>query len=453
MKCLLILIGLLVLVSCVKPECAVARDCTAKSAASFSASCAGGKCAYIPIPNTCGNARCEQSEDQNTCPSDCICQGKVLGTQYLEFQSVQKQCVEGVIPKFLHPVILASDATNAGDKFHVETSYVQPFNLKKDFFSLVVRLEKGAKTFDERLLDAELSGMTKDHRKLVLGRKELGNSLWDGVPFEDALVLSFPSFEQEGELNTLVLKVRYEYAVMEGGRVSRKEGVFQVNYREMFVFVNSQLSYPCPSVQECDDHNRGTREVCGPQTNFFCVHEPVPGACGNGGCDATENKCTCAHDCGLCAGGGSFTELSCSANKCVASLRANTVITPNNIFESRDLGPITLSVNYKFNDPLNVKMDKFVLDLQRDKVDQGVTKVTIEKVRLLEGVQVVAEVPVNKDVDAVPVAIPVSVPALAIVESEKSLVVGVWYSYVQNEKTQEGMFQKPLGRLTLVSPG
>src|SRR3989344_8096206 len=343
-------------------------------------------------------------EDKNTCAADCgTCSGKVAGTKYLEYWLVNNKCVEAVPFTLTHPVSLVNDVANAGDKFHVETSYVQPFNLKKDTFSFVVRLEQGTQVRDERVIDVELSGTTKDRRKLVLGRKDVNHPLWEGVPFEESLVLDFPSFEVEGELNTLVLKVHYEYAAVQGDKSARKEGTFQVNYREKFLFANPPSEYPCPVT--CDDKNFGTKDVCG--INHFCVHEPLPAACGNGVCDANENKCTCAHDCGTCSGGGSFVERACKGGQCVAAVRSSVVLTPNNLFETRDIGPAELNINYRFNAPLDVTKDLFLLDVQQYRVGAGISKVTIQQVRLLDGSQVVAESLVNKEVGPAPITIAV----------------------------------------------
>lgn len=441
---------LLVLLACAKPECVSKSDCTSQPASSFISACTDGKCEYAPVPNVCGNAKCDLGEDKNNCASDCgSCGGKVAGAKSLEYQLINNKCVEAVPVALSRPVSLVSDVANAGDKFHVETSYLQPFNLKKDTFAFSIRLEQGAQVRDERIVDVELSGMTKDRRKLILGRKDLNRQLWEGVPFEEELILDFPVFEVEGELNTLVLKVRYEYASLQGDKSARKEGAFQVNYREKFLFVNPPSEYPCPA--SCDDRNQGTRDSC--SANHFCVHDSIPNVCGNGACDSNENKCTCARDCGSCSGGGSFTESSCKGGQCVASVRSSVIVAPSNVFETRDLGPAELAMNYRFSSPFDVTKDSFFIDVKQYRIDAGVSKVTIQNIRLLEGSQVVAESLVNKEVGPAPMTIAITVPALTVPEEEKVITAAVWYSYVKDEKTVEGMFQKPLGKVALVSPG
>src|SRR3989344_5046810 len=455
MRCAYILgvVLLLLLASCAKPECSKASDCTAKSAPGFIVSCTDGKCAYAPLANVCGNNKCELEigEDQNTCASDCgACEGKVKDKQYLEYQLVNNKCVQGVPARIVRPLSSVNDISNAGDKFHIQSSYSQPFNLKKDLFTVAIRLEQGPQNRDERIIDVELSGMTKDRRKLVLGRKDINRPLWEGVELNEGLILDFPAFEVENELNSLVLKVRYEYGVLQGDKPVRKESSFNVNYREKFLFVNPVSKYPCPA--SCDDLKPGTRDFCDSQTSF-CKHEPLPGACGNSVCETNENKCACVADCGTCAGGGSFTQESCKGSQCVASLRPSVIVTPNNIFETRDLGPVELSMNYKFSAPFDTTKDVFTIYVVQQRADTEVSKVTIKTVRLLEGAQVIAESQVNKEVGQTPITFSITVPSQSVAEDERTITAAIGYSYVKNEKVQEGVFQKPLGKLVLVSPG
>ena len=198
--------------------------------------------------------------------------------------------------------------------------------------------------------------------------------------------------------------------------------------------------------------NPGTRDFCDPQTSF-CTHEPVPGACGNSVCDTNENKCTCITDCGTCTGGGSFTQESCEQDECVVSLRPSIIVTPNNIFETRDLGPVELSMNYKFSAPFDTTKDVFTIDVVQQRADTEVSKVTIKTVRSLEGAQVIAESQVNKEVGQTPITFSITVPSQSVAEDERTITAAIGYSYVKNEKVQEGVFQKPLGKLVLVSPG
>ena len=58
---------------------------------------------------------------------------------------------------------------------------------------------------------------------------------------------------------------------------------------------------------------------------FSCVKTAIADCCGNGGCDGTENKCTCPQDCGSCAGSaGKCQELFCSNdNLCIEKQISN----------------------------------------------------------------------------------------------------------------------------------
>ena len=133
-------------------------------------------------------------------------------------------------------------------------------------------------------------------------------------------------------------------------------------------------------------------------------------------------------------------------------MRESVVFTPHNVFESRDIGPVELENNYRFTTPFNVASSSLNVDVKRFSADPSVSKVTIETVRLLEGSQIISELRVNQELGASPISLSIIIPPLSVVEKEVSLTVGVWYSYVQNEKAQSGTFQKPLGKILLVSP-
>ncbi len=446
MRCrYLILVSLLVLASCAPKECSSSNDCAERSA--FSASCAKGECVYSPVPNVCGNERCESGETKANCANDCGgCNGKVSGSQLLEYQQVNGRCVEGVPSVLVKPVVVANDVAGGGNRFHFDTVYSQPFNLRKDQFEFAIQLDQGLQNRDLFITDVELSG-TKDRRSVVFARKSISRPLIEGVHLREVLVLDFPMQELEGELSNLVLKFKYEYVSVQGDRLVRKEGSAQIAYKDKFVVVNPPSQYPCP---DCNDNNPATLDSCNQQN--FCEHEPVPGVCGNGLCDGAENKCDCAKDCGACSGTGSVTVYSCKANQCVASLRDSVVLTPHNIFESRDIGPVELANNYRFTTPFNVMTDVLSVDINRYGADASVSKITIETLRLLEGSQVIAELSINQELGLAPMNLSLKIPPLPVVEKEAALAVAVWYSYVQNDKTQRGMFQKPLGRLLIVSP-
>ncbi|HLF54129.1 MAG TPA: hypothetical protein VI612_00220 [Candidatus Nanoarchaeia archaeon] len=455
MRCRLILllsvIALLILTSC--GECKVDADCPAKQA--HTAKCLDKECKYAPIPGQCGNGLCDANEDKCTCPSDCgPCAGAVPGSKYLTQECVQNKCLQDVSGSKIQPVAMSADINSAGDKFKIDTLYNQPFNLKKDTFDVTVTLgTQGPQNSDELIVSMELTARTKEGRTITLARQDVNRYLWStGSSFTQQLILDFPTAEIEGELTGLVLKVSYEYSLMQAGKKARRQAPFINNYREKFVFVNPTTTYPCPA--SCDDKNPGTRDTCGPQTNYFCIHEPIPGTCGNGICDGNENKCTCPSDCGPCSGSaGNFIDYTCKNNECITMLKTTTTTTPSDLFDDRLLGPVQLQNHYKFTNPFDIKTENFDFVFSLYKIDSGTSGMMIETVRLLDGTQQIAEQQVNQEVTKEGTTVKVKITEISQPEEEHTLSLGVWYKYNQDGTEKRGNYKYTIGKITLISPG
>ncbi len=445
---------LLLLAACGKAECKKDVDCIRSH---FTGKCEEKKCVYTPIPNECGNKKCETSnkEDKCSCPVDCgLCEGKVDGSQFLVQQCIQDKCIEDVEESQVKPYFSTADVSISGDKFKIDTVYPQPFNMKKDTFSITVTLaDQGTANSDEHLLNAELTATTKDKRTITLVRTDVDRYLWtEGSSIFEGLIIDFPATELEGELTNLVLKIQYEYAITQAGKKTVKQAILQNRYKEKFIFVKPSASYPCPA--SCDDKNAGTKDTCGPQTNNFCKHEPIPNACGNYKCDGTENRCTCPTDCGVCSGSaGNFLDYTCQQNKCATVLKAGVTVQSTPIFDDRSLGPVQLHNNYKYSNPLNIKEDEFNLDFKIYRMDPSISGFTIETIRILEGTQQLVEVTVDKELSDTPTPVVVKIPSIQQPEEEHSLNIGVWYKYKQGDQEKTGNFQKSLGKTTLINPG
>jgi len=449
------IVALLILAGC-RGECKTAADCTAKSSNAFTTACTDKKCVYTPIPNACGNRNCETGEDRGNCQQDCgPCKGKVIGSQYMEYATVGDKCLEEVIPSLVKPIYSSADMSSGGDKFKIDTIYEQPFNLKKDTFDITVTLaEQGQNNRDERIITAELTATTKDKRTITLARRSINKYLWTaGSQIKEDLILEFPTAELEGELTNLILKIQYEYAILQAGKKTIKQGTLQNRYKEKFIFAKPTTTYQCPT--NCDDKNPGTRDYCSAQTNYFCRHDPIPNACGNFICDGAENKCTCPQDCGVCGGGaGNFLDYTCQGAQCITILKTGVTIQPNTLFDDRSLGPVQLNNNYKFPTPFNIKTDKFQLDFKIYRIDPAVSGMKIQTVRLLEGQQQLAEQEVGKELsEDKPTTVTVTIPSITEPEEEHTINLGVWYSYTQSGQEKQGNFQKALGKITLINPG
>ncbi len=65
-----VVFAILFLSGCVeKKECEKAADCAARTC--LSAECRNGQCSYSPLPNCCGNEKCEVGETYISCADDC----------------------------------------------------------------------------------------------------------------------------------------------------------------------------------------------------------------------------------------------------------------------------------------------------------------------------------------------------------------------------------------------
>lgn len=449
MRCRLllgILIVSLLLTACAKEGevCRTAADCKARNPQAFTAECIDRTCVYNPIPNVIGNSVCDSGETKCTAPQDCgQCSGNVPGSQYLTQSCYQDQCLADIMPAKVKPVYLSSEARSGGNTFRVQTTYNNPFNLKKDLFRIQVALTQSAAS-QHRIISAELNGITADRRTVLLASKDINKPIWPGQSLTEDLILEYPTTELEGELRTLTLTIRYSYST----QTTSRESTFQVRYPSNFIYVNPNVQYPCPP--SCDDGNRGTRDYCGPETNHFCKHDPLPGVCGNYICETGETQCSCPQDCGPCMGSvGTFVELTCRGSSCVGVLKPGMRQEPNSLFDERRLGPMQLTNTYTFNNPFNTAHDVFALNF--DVYSMGDAQdLTIETIRLLDGSQIIAEQDVNQHISDT-LSVEVSVPAQAQHETERNVNLGVWYRYTRADKQTRANYNKNLGRITFIT--
>jgi len=443
----------LILLTACGGECKTAADCAPRTG--FEASCLDKECKYAPIPGVCGNNQCEPDVDENkcTCAQDCgPCTGKVAGSTHLGQKCVDNECIEDVVSDQV-PVYSSAELSSAGDKFTVDTEFKNPLNLKKDKLYLTVTLSQaGRANVQHRVTSVELSAMTADRSTITLARQDVDKPLWEvGSSFTQGIILDFPTADLEGVLSNMILTLNYDYMTQLAGKLTPRQGTAKNRYNEKLTFVMPGATYACP--ETCDDGNPGTKDTCGPQTNFFCAHEPLPNACGNFVCDSKENKCTCPQDCGPCSGSaGQYLDFTCKSSQCITELKPEVSIKPNSLFDDRSLGPVQLNNNFKYNNPFNVKTDEFELDFAIYRIDPSVSDVVIETVRILEGQQQLAEVRADQSLSETATTIVLKMPALAQPEEEHAVNLGIWYKFDQGGQEKRGNYQKQLGKVTFISP-
>jgi hypothetical protein len=449
-----ILAIVLVLAGCARTECRKNEQCTKPH---FTGSCTDKKCVYEPIPNECGNSLCERATGENpcTCSEDCgTCTGK-SGKYLVKQCTASNECVEDIPITEQKPITQTRELSVSGSKISVTTTFAQPFNTRKD----QVELEFSLNTLVQNVQDLaitrlELTGITPDKRTVLLADKSLNKQLrGEGSKIKEWLILDFPTADKDGELNALTLKITADYSLTSAGASTPKTLTLNHPYQSLkFLWARPEKPSGCPA--NCDDGNPGTEDFCGPETGYFCEYKPVIGACGNSICDTTENTCTCPADCGPCAGSTAYLTKSCEGTNCVARLKQGITVQPQSLFDDRDLGVFHLQNNYKFAKPFNIKSDILSLDFVLYQKQDTVTEVTIKDVRLLEGAQEVAYASANKKLSSLgqKETVSVNIPSLPQPEQEKSLVLRVWYEYVQNSQTLQGDYTKPLGKIPLVNP-
>ncbi|MEM4240470.1 MAG: hypothetical protein QXM31_02795 [Candidatus Woesearchaeota archaeon] len=444
-----VIVLVLALAGCAKAECKKDADCARPH---FIGKCVDKKCSFTPIPNECGNLKCERDAGENecTCEPDCgKCSGKV--GKYLEKVCNEKKdaCIQLVPATSQKPITLTKELATGGTKISVTTLFSQPFNTKRDQFELEfgINVLSPAMT-DLKISRLELTGMTPDKRTILLADKAVGRNLFEGSKLKEKLIISFPTADIDGELTNLILKIYIDYVLVSGTVSTPKSATLQNNYQALkFLWATPEVSPGCPVCEKIP----GMKESCSEATNFFCEYVPIAGACGNGICDASENECICPADCGPCAGGGAYTSRSCVASNCVSQLRQGIAAKPQSLLDERDMGPFEMQNTYRFNSPFNTKQDKFVLELRLKQKDESISSVKVTDARLLDGSEEISFAVLNKELTTEAQAFEMRIlPGPA--EQERALTLRVWYEYVQNGETKQGDFTKPLGKVVIVSP-
>ena len=443
---------LLLLAGC-SGECKKDSDC---SKPHFTGTCLNKQCQFKPIPNEIGNGICEAGENKCNAPADCgICQGS--NGLYLKYSCINNKCVDSVPLDMIKPVYLSSDAKVAGIAFKITSDFNQPFNLKKDFFKLKFSLMNLPSTVqDVTLKRIELTGITNDRRKISLHDKILNRPLLFELDVEQDLILSLNTAEVSGELANLALMVYLDYYIISSGKRTLKQGSFPVRYSGLnrFIWVLPEAEYSCPD--SCDDNNPGTEDICNKETNFFCIHKPIPNVCGNYICEPGENKCSCEADCGSCAGAaGNYMTYSCIENKCLAGLRSGFDQEKKSFFDDRDLSYFHLQNNFDFNNPFNIKEDFFKLNFALYDKNLEISQIKIIDVRLFEGTAEIAHTFANVALSNIgdSASVSIRIPEIAGVEDSKTLNLAVWYEYTRGDQTTKNNFRKSLGKITLINPG
>lgn len=441
----------IILAGCAKKECAKAADCDKQG---YTSSCVDNKCVRTPIPGACGNGQCETTENECICAADCgTCAGAVPGSTLLQKTCINDDTVCSIaVPQAnVKPVSVTNPINSLGNQFKVTVTYNQPFNFKRDPFTVRTTLDTIATgASDVRIIGYELSALKNKQNVILIDSDANKPFSGKGAAVSDDLHLDLVTADLEGSVTDPQLKIDYEYTISS----QRKTGQLLSPYRgTTFLWVKPNVDYGCP---DCDDGNAGTEDTCGPETQFFCEHTPIAGACGNFQCDGNENKCTCAADCGPCSGSaGQYMDLGCQSQACVAQVRSGIQVTPVSLFDDRNLNIFHLNNRYTYNKPFNTVTERLRAEFTLYEVQAGISKVRIETVRALDGSKELGFVVVNQELNAVGQTVTADVPITFVArpEAQHTVTLSVAYSYEQNAQVKKGTFTKSLEKITFITPG
>lgn len=226
---LMLIITLIVLSSCAKPECRTSSDCSSRTC--FLSKCEDKKCVYNIQRNCCGNRINESTENgkpgnQCTCPQDygkCQGKGKIrIGSRAEDaafvhyFCNVDNRCVLGVerinaAPlNFLDPINLGFLKASSIIKYN------KPFDLARDSFEFKITLDDVSRdiVLPVKLTKVKLLYSSEYARaELLIAEKDLDsvlNGIGDYSTINAPLTLNYKPQELE-EQGSVRYSIDYTY--------------------------------------------------------------------------------------------------------------------------------------------------------------------------------------------------------------------------------------------------
>ncbi len=396
---------------------------------------------------------------QHTCVYTPLAQQSCTTSQQCEKNGYVSNCVQGTCawnPGIKHAAQIKyfTDSVNsAGNVFAIATTFTQPFNIFQDRMSIKLELTQQQHTaIVVKRIELEGDDVTTKQR-IVLASKITTKNFWQaGDVSREELALDFPTSEQSGMFDNLLIRVTYTGMI--DGRL--QTNVFSTTLRNFVM--NWQAITPTTCLASCDDQTSGTTDVCSAETQYVCVHTPIVGACGNGVCDGAETMCSCATDCGPCQTViGSYVERACTVNNtCTTRVKPSTTKKPFTVLDERSTSALKFSTRISYTQPYDTSTDTLLVDLTLFDKQPDITLVRITGVQLLEGQNLIAEQTITKTLTALGTraSIELHVKAQELPEIERWLTLAVTYEYARQKSSQpvKERFERQLGKITLLSP-
>lgn len=457
---LTILLICLIFLSGCGGECKESSDCPSKTC--YLVKCVDKKCVETSKENCCGNGICEAKagETECSCEEDCGECAENVGT-YLEYLCDGDECVtdvrKGVIQKasFTDKISIRG----VGD-ISATYTFDQPFNVDGSLFNIRLVLENKQSSIEYVKINKvnvyEELGIRGVQVKSY-GEKIVDRILWDPrIEVVDDVVLEFPSNMTEDE-KILTVEIIYEYAKLYRGSIIIGSGSYKKQLQEEMYFVDPSKKRRCP--ESCDDNNPCTLDGCSVTTNYFCKHVIKEGSCcGNHKCDSDENKCSCQQDCGYCEREFSdYIEFVCISDECSSRLRTEAV--PKTLIENINMKDIVIEMKTTFNEPFNIEIDNYKVDLELQSMADDVNNTKCTKFQVLSRDELLAEKDISSSFRSIGASSSTEFGtsfSVKEVEEIKSTIIKLTCSYnktVRNATTnyiRTGI--QSLGTLTYVDP-
>ncbi|MBN2111748.1 hypothetical protein JW707_01480 [Candidatus Woesearchaeota archaeon] len=408
----------------------------------------GYECSNTPIPG---------------CSLDCGVPCSGAAGQYMEMQCdpATKQCASNAKPGLkISTSSLTNEMQSAGNRFSVITTYNLPFNVKKDLFNVKISLSQiGTGLSEIKIKKIEMFGMDANRNTVTLGEKTVNKYAWTTeTDIEEGVRIDFPTSENDGQFTNIRIRIGYEYMQEYGGQVQARTATFEITLRGVtFTWFKPGMTGQCPS--SCDDLNPGTADVCNAQTGYFCEHQPIPGKCGNFACDPTENKCTCAEDCGPCEGdAGRYLSFMCQANECRTAVKSGVIQEPVSKLDEKNRNFYYLQNKYIYKNPFNVNADSFEIEFSLYSKQDAVGAVRLLSAKLLDRTSEIASVNIGKALNIAGDKAEVSFPSVQFAgyEEDKSLSIKIEVEYdfttVSGTEQRKDSFTTSLGTVTMINP-
>jgi hypothetical protein len=214
----------------------------------------------------------------------------------------------------------------------------------------------------------------------------------------------------------------------------------------IFILIISGCKGECEVSSDCPSQTCKTASCIGKK----CQYETIEDCCGNGICEDTENKCTCARDCGTCSGKGKvkigsrtydteYLEYLCENNECVLGVEEDKA-KEMSLLDENNFGYFKLETLVTFNKPFDTRKDSFNFRITlKDATDDVVLPIKIKKIVVREGEVLFGERRFNLALDEIGSEVTVKVPVtyeLDELEEEKRLSYKIDYEYKKKVKDQ-----------------